>query len=219
VFRLPDTLTWEAGAVALTNYLTAHFVLLRRGRPTSGETVLVHGAAGGVGLASIQVAKSFGARVLAVVSSSDKASAARRSGADEVMDVGGFRESVRDATDGRGVDVIVDPVGGERFTDSLRSLAPSGRLVVVGFVGGEIPTVRVNRLLLNNIDVVGAAWGAYALSNPGYAQEQWDDLFPGFVSGALHPEIGGVLPLEEAGEALRLLENREVVGNVVLRVR
>jgi NADPH2:quinone reductase len=216
VLPAPAGLSWEAASVCLTNYLTAHFALLHRGRLKAGEWVLVHGAAGGVGLAGIQLAKSVGATVIAVVSSPLKGDAARRSGADHVLDVADFRAGVKDVTGGHGVDVVLDPVGGDRFTDSLRSLAQGGRLLVVGFVGGEIPTVKVNRLLLNNIEIVGAAWGEYALSNPGYISEQWRDLLPRFARGELVPEVGAVLSLSEAGRGLSLLEDRQVIGNVVL---
>jgi NADPH2:quinone reductase len=216
VLPAPDGLSWDAAAVSLTNYLTAHFALLLRGRLKAGDWVLVHGAAGGVGLASIQMAKSVGASVIAVVSSEAKAAAARRSGADHVLEVDDFRAGVKTVTGGRGVDVVLDPVGGDRFTDSLRSLAQGGRLVVVGFVGGEIPTVKVNRLLLNNIDVVGAAWSEYAMTNADYAAQQWQELLPLFASGALRPEVAAVLPLDHAAEGLRLLDDREVIGNVVL---
>jgi NADPH:quinone reductase len=219
VFPLPLNVTWEKAAVCLSNYLTAHFVLRRRGRLGLGETVLVHGAAGGIGLASVQVAKALGVRVLAVVSTQAKAAAARASGADEVLDAADFLDQAREATGGLGVDVIVDPVGGDRFTDSLRCLARGGRVVVVGFTGGEIPTVRVNRLLLKNIEVVGAAWGEYALANPGYAQEQWRELEPMLRCGLIDPPIDCVLAPEDTGAGLSRLEQRLAIGNIVLRFR
>jgi NADPH2:quinone reductase len=193
---LPDEMTWAEGAAAPTNYLTAEFALANRGRLATEETVLVHGAAGGVGLATVQLAAAFGARVIAVVSTPEKGEAARDSGAHDIVEVDGFRASVLALTDGRGVDVLVDPVGGDRFTDSLRCLAPAGRLLVVGFTGGEIPTVRVNRLLLNNIEVVGAAWGEWALRHPGFVQQQWTRLLPYFTDGSLRPRIGATFPLE-----------------------
>jgi NADPH:quinone reductase-like Zn-dependent oxidoreductase len=128
-----------------------------------GETVLVHGAAGGIGTSALRLAPVLGAsRVIAVVSTEDKADIARAAGATDVVLADGFKDAVKELTGGRGVDVVVDPVGGDRFTDSLRSLAPGGRLLVIGFTGGEIPTVKVNRLLLNNVDVVGVGWGAWA---------------------------------------------------------
>jgi NADPH:quinone reductase len=168
VFSLPDQLTLDAGAAVPMNYLTAQFALAERGQVREGETVLVHGAAGGVGTATIQVAKGLGARAIAVVSTDEKAEVARRAGADETVLVDGFKDAVLELTEGEGVDVVLDVVGGDVFTDSLRTLAPQGRLLVVGFAGGQgIPEVRVNRLLLNNVDVRGVGWGAYAMVRPG----------------------------------------------------
>lgn len=159
VFPLPDAVSFDIGAGLPMNYLTAHFVLETRCHLAEGETVLVHGAAGGVGVACIQFAKARGATVLAVVSSEGKAEVARAAGADHAVLVDGFKDAAKEITGGAGVDVVVDPVGGDRFTDSLRSLGDDGRLAVVGFTAGDIPTVKVNRLLLNNISVVGAGWG------------------------------------------------------------
>jgi NADPH2:quinone reductase len=217
VFPLSGDLTFAEGAALPLNYLTAHFALLHRAHLISGETVLVHGAAGGVGTAAIQVAKAFGAAtVIAVVSSEEKRGVALAVGADEVIMVDGFRDAVATLTDGRGVDVVVDPVGGDRFTDSLRSLATDGRLLVIGFTAGDIPTVQVNRLLLNNISVVGVAWGGYALSHPDFAAEQWSALASHISSGALRPPIGASFPLERAAEALATLDERRATGKVVL---
>jgi NADPH2:quinone reductase len=129
--------------------------------------------------------------------------------------VDGFRDAVKALG---GVDLVVDPVGGDRFTDSLRCLRPEGRLLVIGFTAGEIPTVKVNRLLLNNIDVVGVGWGAYALSRPGYAATQWAELVPHLRSGALDPPIGGRFPLEKAAEALATIDERRVLGKIILTV-
>jgi NADPH:quinone reductase len=123
---------------------------------------------------------------------------------------------VRELTGGVGVDLVVDPVGGDRFTDSLRCLAPEGRLLVVGFTAGEIPTVKVNRLLLNNVDVVGVGWGGYAFSHPGFLLEQWAELEPHLRSGALDPLISTTFPLERAADALALIDERRVTGKVVL---
>lgn len=131
----------------------------------------------------------------------------------------GFRDAVKELTAGRGVDVVVDPVGGDRFTDSLRSLAVGGRLLVIGFTGGEIPTVKVNRLLLNNVDVVGAGWGAWTFSHPGYLAEQWAELQPLLADGAIAAPTPEVYALERAGDAIAALENRSAKGKVVLRLR
>lgn len=157
VFRLPDNVSFEAGAGLLFNDLTVYFALAVRGRLQRGETVLVHGAAGGIGTSALRLAPVLGAsRTIAVVSSEEKSAIATAAGATDVVLADGFKDTVKELTNGRGVDVVVDPVGGDRFTDSLRSLAPAGRLLVIGFTGGEIPTVKVNRLLLNNIDVVAS---------------------------------------------------------------
>ncbi|MCO1659582.1 NADPH:quinone oxidoreductase family protein [Pseudonocardia humida] len=218
VLPLPDEVSFAAGAGLPMNYLTAHFTLLARGRLAEGETVLVHGAAGGVGTAVVQLAAALGNRVIAVVSTEAKAEVARKAGARDAVLVEGFRDAVKELTGGRGVDVVVDPVGGDRFTDSLRCLAPDGRLLVVGFTAGEIPTVRVNRLLLNNIDVVGVGWGAYALSRPGYAAKEWQELMPHLRSGALDPLVAETLSLDDAAAALRRIDERAVTGKIVLTV-
>lgn len=214
VFPLPDGVDFATGAALPVNYLTAHFALLHRGALTAGQTVLVHGAGGGVGTAAIQVARAWGATVIAVVSTKEKGEVATTAGAHHVVAAEGFRDAVKELCGG--VDLVVDPVGGDRFTDSLRCLRREGRLLVIGFVGGEIPTVKVNRLLLNNVSVVGVAWGEYLLANPDYGSQQWADLAPLVASGALAPPIGHRLPLADAGEALALLDERRALGKVVL---
>ena len=219
VFPLPDGVSFEAGASLPMNYLTVHFGLVRRGRLQPGETVLVHGAAGGVGTAAVQLASALGARVIAVVSSPEKGEVARKAGADEVVDAADFRAQVKELTGGRGVDLVVDPVGGDRFTDSLRSLAREGRLLVIGFTGGEIPTVKVNRLLLNNISVVGVGWGAFWMADVDYLQEQWADLLPLLEAGRLDPVIGSRYPLEQAALALAEIDERRAAGKVLLTLR
>ncbi len=219
VFTLPDNVDFAAGAALPINYFTAHFALAHRAHLQAGQTVLVHGAAGGVGTASIQFARALDAVVIAVASTDEKAELARSAGAQHTVAAEGFLAAVKEITDGRGVDIVVDPVGGDRFTDSLRSLDREGQLLVIGFVGGDIPTVKVNRLLLHNTSVVGVAWGEYALGNPGYIQRQWAELAPLLESGELDPPIGHRLPLAEAGPALALMDERRAVGKVVLEVR
>jgi NADPH2:quinone reductase len=180
----------------------------------------VHGAAGGIGTSTLRLAPALGAsRVIAVVSSEDKAEVARAAGATDVVLAEGFKDSVAELTGGTGVDIVMDPVGGDRFTDSLRSLAPAGRLLVVGFTGGEIPTVKVNRLLLNNVDVVGVGWGAWVLRHPGALAEQWRGLAGLLESGKLAVPQPQVYPMSQAGEAVASLENRTARGKVVVRVR
>jgi NADPH2:quinone reductase len=216
VFPLPDELTLEQGAAIPMNYLTAHFALAERAGLREGETVLVHGGAGGVGTATIQVAKGYGARTIAVVSTPEKAEVAQRAGADETVLVEGFRDAVKELTGGAGVDVVMDVVGGDLMTDSLRSLGTLGRLLVVGFTGGTIPEVKVNRLLLNNVDVRGVGWGAYAMARPGYMRSQWDALLPMMTSGVIAPPIGDLRPVEEIGAALDDMAERRTLGKTVL---
>lgn len=219
VFPLPDALSFDQGAALPMNYLTAHFALVVRGQLAAGDTVLVHGAAGGVGTATLQIAKAMGARTIAVVSSDAKAKLARHAGADEVVRVEGFRDTVMKLTGGHGVDIVLDVVGGELMTDSLRSLAPLGRVLVVGFAGGAIPEVKVNRLLLNNIDVRGVGWGAYTMARPGYLRWQWEELLPMMESGVIDPPIGATYPLEDFGEALVAMDQRLTLGKSVVRIR
>jgi NADPH2:quinone reductase len=220
VFKLPDNVSFEAGAGLLFNDLTMYFGLTVRGRLRQGETMLVHGAAGGIGTSTLRLASVLGAsRIIAVVSTKEKGEIATAAGATDVVLSEGFKDAVKELTGGRGVDIVVDPVGGDRFTDSLRSLAPGGRLLVIGFTGGEIPTVKVNRLLLNNVDVVGVGWGAWTLSHPGALAEQWAAIERLLSSGQLPPPEPVVYPLDQAAAAVGSLENRSAKGKVVLRVR
>ncbi len=218
-FPLSDELDYAQGAGLILNYHTAYFSLKLRGRLAEGETVLVHGAAGGVGTAVIQVAKGLGARTIGVVSSEEKERVAREAGADEVVRSDGPWKDEAKELSGGGVDVIVDPVGGDRFTDSLRSLAEGGRLVVVGFTGGSIPEVRVNRLLLNNVEVVGAGWGAYVMAKPKVNVEIGEAVNRLVDEGFVRPVVGARFPLEDAAEALKLIDGRGATGKVVLDVR
>ncbi|HXM57549.1 MAG TPA: NADPH:quinone oxidoreductase family protein [Candidatus Dormibacteraeota bacterium] len=219
VFPLPDELTMAQGAGLLMNYHTAHFGLVRRGRVRPGETLLVHGAAGGVGSAAIQVGRALGARVLAVVSDERKAEVASRLGADGTMLAGdGWLDRVRAAAPD-GVDAIFDPVAGDRFDDSVRALAPEGRLIIIGFAGGSIPTLATNRVLFRNIDIVGAAWGAFLEKHPEIRGETHDELLKMASAGFVDPLVGAELPLERAADAVRLIGDRQAVGKVVLTVR
>jgi NADPH:quinone reductase len=217
-FALPERLDFAQGAALVLNYHTSYFSLVTRGRLSEGETVLVHGAAGGVGTATLQVAKGLGTKTIAVVSSDEKEEVARQAGADDVVRSDGeWKDEARALTDGRGVDVVIDPVGGDRFTDSLRSLARGGRLVVVGFTAGSIPEVKVNRLLLANTEVIGAAWGEWVLGGGlGYGQTVGTEIEKMIESGHVDPLIGARFPLEDAGEALQLLDGRGATGKVVL---
>ena len=212
-FALADELSFEEGAALPLNYLTALAALDRRGGLRAGETVLVHGAAGGVGTATVQIGKALGAEVIAVVSTEEKAEVARRAGADSTIVGEAFRESLSAP-----VNLIVDPVGGEeRFKESLRSLAPEGRIVVVGFTSGEIPEVKVNRLLLRNVDVRGCSFGVLA-TDPGGVAKAAERLIELVGAGSIRPVVGSVYPLEETAAALRELDDRRAMGKVVVRI-
>jgi NADPH2:quinone reductase len=213
-FALPETLDFAQGAALILNYHTVYFALTLRGRLTEGERVLVHGAAGGIGTAALQVAKGLGAHTVAVVSNDHKETVARNAGADEVVRSDGpWREQI---VDSGSVDIVLDPVGGDRFVDSLRCLREGGRLVVVGFAGGSIPEVKVNRLLLRNIDVVGAGWPEYALSKPTVNRQIGEAINDLIGSGAIRPVVGATFPLERGADAMRLIEKRGANGKVVL---
>jgi NADPH2:quinone reductase len=218
-FPLTAALDFEQGAGLILNYHTAYFALVLRGRLKEGETVLVHGAAGGVGTASLQVAKGIGARTIAVVSTEAKREVARQAGADEVVLVGGAWKDEAKELSGGGVDVVLDPVGGDRFTDSLRALREDGRVIVVGFTGGSIPEIKVNRLLLGNTEVVGAGWGAYVMSKPDLNREVGAAVNRMVDEGFIRPIVGESFPLEQAAEALRSIDERRATGKVVLDVR
>ncbi len=217
-FPLPESLDFAQGASLVLNYHTAYFALKLRGRLTEGEWVLVHGAAGGVGTAALQVARGLGARTIAVVSSDTKERVAREAGADELVRSDSAWKDLAKEISGGGVDVVLDPVGGDRFTDSLRSLREGGRVVVVGFTGGSIPEVKVNRLLLGNTEVVGAGWGAYVLSKPDVSREIGAAVGELIERGFVRPVVGAKFSLERAADALRLIEGREATGKVVLDV-
>ncbi len=218
-FPLGADLEFAQGAALVLNYHTAYFALRLRGRLQEGETVLVHGAAGGVGTACLQVARGLGAKTIATVSTEEKRKVAEEAGADHVVMVGeGWKDEVLELSGG-GVQLVLDPVGGDRFLDSLRSLAEDGRLVVVGFTGGAIPEVKVNRLLLKNTEVIGAGWGAYVMGRPEVTAEIGAAVARLIEAGVVRPLIGQRYALEDAAQALHALDERRAVGKVVLDVR
>ncbi|NLA10236.1 MAG: NADPH:quinone oxidoreductase family protein [Microbacteriaceae bacterium] len=215
IWPLPEAVSFETGAAFFANFGTAHFALVERGQLAPGERVLVHGAGGGIGSAAIQIAKTFGAsEVIAVVSTAEKGEAALDAGADTYVLAEGFLDAVLAL--GK-VDIVVDTVGGERFDDSLRCLRGDGRLLVVGFASGEIPSVRVNQLLLHNISVVGVGWGSYEGDRAGHTATQWNALLPHLENGRLRPHVGAVFDLDDAAAALQHVEQRRAVGKVLLR--
>ena len=216
VLPLPDDMSFTAGAATPLNSLTALFALSQRARAEPGETLLVHGAAGGVGTAAIQVGRALGMRTVAVVSDAAKREFALRCGAQHAVLAGGWLAAVRGLLGERAVDVVVDPVGGGRMTDSLRSLAPGGRLVVVGFTAGEIPVVKVNRLLLGNTAVLGAASREFFEQRPAALTALWDRLLRLRRAGTLADPPVRPYPFPDARGALRSIAQRQATGTVVL---
>jgi NADPH2:quinone reductase len=216
---IPAGLSIEAASGFVMNYHTAHFALARRARVRAGERVAIHGAAGGIGTAAIQVARGLGAEVIAIAAGPDKMHIAERAGAHRVLDAeGDWVSALRAQNDGHGVNAILDPVGGERFDLSLRCLAPEGRLIVVGFTDGRVPSVQVNRVLLRNIDIVGAAWGAFLGVEPSLFGETQRQLNTMIQAGTIAPIVGKTYPLEEAEAALTLLGSRQATGKIVLHM-
>jgi len=216
VLPLPDGMSLEAGAAAPLNYLTGMFALVRRARAQAGETLLVHGPAGGVGTAAVQLGKALGLRVIAVAGDPAKREFAVRCGADHAVLSEGWLAAVRDLLGERAVDMVVDPVGSDRMTDSLRSLAPEGRLLVLGFAGGEIPVVKVNRLLLGNTGVLGVASREFFEHHPALVAELWGQLMELWSSGALADPPVEAYPFADARGALRAIASRRAMGKVVL---
>ena len=217
--RLPGHLSYAQGAALYLNYCTAWYAL-HRAVVTPGETVLVQGAAGGVGSAALELIAARGARSIAVVSSDAKDVAVRSLGADDVVrSTGPWLEEVRQLTGGHGVQAVIDPVGGDRFTDCLRALAIGGRLAVVGFTGGSIPELKVNRLLLRNLTVSGVEMVAMDKQVPGTVRMVNDAVQALANDGSIRTLVGARLPLADAAEALRILERREAIGKVVVDVR
>jgi NADPH2:quinone reductase len=220
VIRLPASTSFEAGAALPLNYPTAILGLEIRGRMQRGEAVLVHGAAGGTGTAAIQIAKAAECRVFAVVSSDAKERAALEAGADFALrSDGDWKDRTLEHTAGRGVDIVWDPVGGDRVLDTMRALAPGGRWVVVGFTGGPVPSVPLNRVLLRNIDVVGSYIGGYLAQEVDGRRRLNSRLVELLEGGHIRPLIGATYALEDGAAALRAIDAREAIGKVVLSLR
>jgi NADPH2:quinone reductase len=222
VHRIPPQMSFADAAAMGLVYQTAYFALVARALFRRGETVMVNGAAGGVGLAAVQIAKGLGARVLAGINSQDQRDVVLRSGADALIDLGAeplkeaLRAQVRDATDGRGADVILDPVGGDVFEASLRVLAWRGRLVVIGFAAGRIPTIQANYLLLKNISVTGLQWSDYRARYPAKVAEVHEELARLYLKGAIRPHIMKSYPLERFAEAADVVASGKALGKIVL---
>lgn len=218
-FQIPDDMSF-AQATSLVNYQSAYFGLVERGEARAGETVLIHGAAGGVGSAAVDLAPGLGLRSVAIARGEEKLALARELGADHCIDVNSeWLAEVRRLTNDRGVDLVFDPVGGDLFLDSLRSLAPGGRLLVIGFASGTIPEVKVNRLLLRNTSVVGVAWGEYVRQDPEMPRRIGRALEELWRARKIRPVVGKTFPLAQAADALREIESRRAMGKIALVVR
>lgn len=221
-FRLPDEISEVDAAAMGLAYQTAYFALVDRGRFGPGETVLVHGAAGGVGGAAVQLVKALGGVVLAGVNTPQQAEVARRHGADHVIDLAvpnlrdGLREQVHAVTGGAGVDVVLDTLGDEVFEASLRAMAWCGRMVVIGFAAGRIPTVKANYLLVKNIEVSGLQWSDYRERMPERVATVQQHLYALYRRGAIRPDIAAVLPMGRVAEALSTLAAGKASGKYVL---
>jgi NADPH2:quinone reductase len=217
--RLPDGADSATGAGMVVNYHTTHFALSRRGRLKQGEKALILGAAGGIGTAAVQVAKGLGATVIGGVADAGQAETARAAGADEVVVLSeGFSKPVREWAGGRGVDVVLDPLGDWIFGEAIRALAPEGRILVVGFAAGDIPNLKVNRLLLRNIEAVGVAWGAFFDIDPNLMATASSALARMFADGIVSPQIAGRLTFTDIPDALERLSRGEIRGKEVVEL-
>jgi len=221
-YVIPDAMSFTDAAAMGLVYQTAHFALVERGQFRRGETVLINGAAGGVGVAATQIAKGLGGTVLAGVDSPERAETARESGADHIIDLAApdlrdaLREQVFEVTGKRGADVILDPLGGDIFDASVRALAWRGRIVVIGFAAGRIPEIKANYLLVKNISVSGLQWSDYRERDPAWVRRVQDELFAMYEEGKLKPQVMRNFPMEGFAEALDLVARGEVRGKVVL---
>ncbi len=225
VYPMPDGIDFAQGAALGLVYQTAHFALIERARMQPGERVLVLGASGGIGVASVQLAKALGAgTVIAGVLGAGNVEIAQQCGADTVFDLGaidlrdGLREAVREATGGHGADVVIDPVGGAVNAAALRAMAWRGRMVIIGFAAGEIPTIKANYLLVKNIEVSGLQWSDYRDRTPDWVRRVQSEIFDLAVAGKLAPVISRRFPLEGFKEALALLRDGKAQGKLILEV-
>jgi NADPH2:quinone reductase len=221
VLPIPEAMDFTTAAAFSMTYGTSMHALKQRANLQPGETLLVLGASGGVGLAAVEIGKAMGARVIAAASSADKLEVARNAGADELINYSetSLKDELKRLTNGNGVDVIYDPVGGDLFDQAVRAIAWNGRLLVVGFASGRIPELPVNLALLKGASVVGVFWGSFAQRQPQDNAANFKQLFTWYGEGKLKPLVSKVYPLEQAGEAIDSLGQRKAVGKVVVGVR
>lgn len=218
---MPDAMSFAKASGISTTYGTSYYALKQRAALKAGETLLVLGAAGGVGLAAVELGKAMGARVIAAASTDEKLAIARKAGADELINYsdGELKDKVKALTDGRGADVIYDPVGGDLFDQCMRSVAWYGRVLVIGFAAGDIPKVPINLILLKSCQVVGVFFGAWSGRFHKEAAENFEEILDLYNNGRIDPLIGAEYPLEDYAKALRDLSERRAIGKVVVAVR
>jgi NADPH2:quinone reductase len=216
---MPAAMSYEHGAGFPLVYGTSHVALAHRAQLKAGETLLVLGAAGGVGLTAVELGKHFGARVIAAASTDAKLELAQSYGAEELINytAENLRERLNAITDGKGVDVIYDPVGGDIFDQALRRIAWEGRYLIIGFASGRIPSLPANIALLKNASIIGTFWGAYLLHDPGLIGDSFAQLIAWYTEGTLKPHIHQTFPLAEAASALRQLMERRAMGKILLK--
>ena len=217
---LNDNVDFETASILPMVYGTSAHALIQRGKLKKGETLLVHGAAGGVGLAAVEIGKAMGARVIATASTDEKCQVAREHGADETINYsnGQFKEIVKSMTDGKGADVIYDPVGGDVFDQSLRCIAWEGRLLVVGFTSGRIPSAPANLALLKSCDIVGVFWGAFVERTPHINLENFDKLYQWIDEGYIKPRISMKVSLENTLDAMQAIADRKIIGKAIVKI-
>ena len=219
-FRIPENMSDTDAAAFQINYQTSYFALVHRANLKPSEFLLVHGGAGGVGSAAIQIGKALGARVIATAGSPEKLQICRQCGAESLINyrTEDFVAKVKEFTDGKGADVIYDPVGGDVFDNSTKCIAWEGRIVVIGFTSGRIPEFRTNRALLKNMSVVGLWWGSYRIHNPRLVEQTQQRLYQMYEKGSIKPVVHSVHELKDLPQALALIENRRSHGKVVIKV-
>lgn len=219
VFAMPEAMSFEEAAAMPIVYQTAYFGLTHRYQVRAGEFLLVHAGASGVGMAAIQIGKALGAKVIATAGSEAKLQFARGQGADFAVDYSdeSWVDRVKEITGGRGADTIYDPVGGDVFDLSTKCVAAEGRILIIGFAAGRIPSIAMNRVLLKNISLVGVLWGGYVLSHTGYPAEAHAALMRMYAAGQIHPSVYAAFPFADAPAGLRALADRKVMGKAVLK--
>lgn len=215
---LPEKMSYVDAAAFVVAYGTSHVALDYRARLEKGEWLVVNGAGGGVGLTAVEIGRMMGARVIATAGSDEKLSLAHSKGAEFTINykTEDLREKIKEITDGKGANVVYDPVGGDVFRQAFRAMAPEGRMLVIGFASGDIPQVPVNHLLVKNIELIGFYWGAYKKFKPEILQNSTKQLFGWYEQGQIAPHISATFPLDKTADAIRALRNRTSSGKVVV---